>query len=72
MPFTTISYLVNISLAGHKVSVCHRDGPESVAGHGFDDLSHEPLLHVPRELLQATLVSVDECASEEGWWVSLN
>lgn len=61
------TYLVDVSLAGHKVPVGHRDGPESVAGHGFDDLSHKPLLHVTRELLQATLVSVDECASVGSW-----
>lgn len=57
-------YLVDLSLARHKVPEGHGDGPETVAGHGLDDLVQQALLHVAGELLQVAIVPIDEGASE--------
>lgn len=63
IPWPKTRYLVNVGLARHEVAECHGDGSESIARHGLDDLPHEPLLHVARELLKPPFMSIDERAS---------
>ena len=56
-------YLVDVGLARHEVPISDRDRPEAVARHRLDHVLHQPILHVPGELFQITVATVNKGTS---------
>jgi hypothetical protein len=55
--------LIDVGLAWYKVPVSDRDRPEAIACHRLDHILHQPVLHVPRELLQVTIATINKGTS---------